>query len=121
MIASQAVGSLHQMQVFVSSTLQYQLAKLASCSLCSSNFDITQSLFDKTPSLEASGYFKSFLAAFDVKQFIDIDKIKTNYGCRNCLLVFTQQIIAYLQKKHFLIVENGKILPTPLGKAAFAS
>jgi hypothetical protein len=31
------------------------------------------------------------------------------------------QVIAYLQKKHFLIIENGKILPTPLGKAAFAS
>jgi DNA polymerase theta len=26
-----------------------------------------------------------------------------------------------LQKQHFLIVEGGKILPTPLGKAAFSS
>jgi len=29
--------------------------------------------------------------------------------------------MAYLQNKHFLIIENHKILPTPLGKAAFAS
>ena len=29
--------------------------------------------------------------------------------------------MAYLKSKHFLIIENGKILPTPLGKAAFAS
>lgn len=29
--------------------------------------------------------------------------------------------MAYLQKKHFIIIENSKILPTPLGKAAFAS
>lgn len=30
-------------------------------------------------------------------------------------------MLAYLQSKHFLKVEKGKIIPTPLGKAAFAS
>jgi len=34
---------------------------------------------------------------------------------------FTKHVIAYLEKKHFLIIEGIKILPTPLGKAAFAS
>lgn len=30
-------------------------------------------------------------------------------------------MIAYLKHKHFLVIEIGKILPTALGKAAFAS
>jgi len=37
------------------------------------------------------------------------------------LLAFSLDVMAYLQKKHFIIIENQKILPTPLGKAAFAS
>ena len=39
----------------------------------------------------------------------------------NCILNFTKKLVAYLQKQHFLIVEHGRVLPTPLGKAAFAS
>jgi hypothetical protein len=34
---------------------------------------------------------------------------------------FTKQVIGYLRKFNFLIIENNKILPTQLGKAAFAS
>ena len=30
-------------------------------------------------------------------------------------------MVAYLEKQHFLIIEGEKIIPTPLGKAAFAS
>lgn len=37
------------------------------------------------------------------------------------MMEFVKQTIAYLQKKHFLIIQGDKILPTPLGKAAFAS
>ena len=44
-----------------------------------------------------------------------------NYKCANCILDFAKNIVAYLQTQRFLIVENDKILPTPLGKAAFAS
>lgn len=46
-----------------------------------------------------------------------------NYGCKNCILEFAKQVIAYLREKHFLVVQDGQggILPTPLGKAAFAS
>jgi hypothetical protein len=46
---------------------------------------------------------------------------KTCYTCVNCILEFTKKLVAYLQKQNFLIVEGGRILPTPLGKAAFAS
>lgn len=44
--------------------------------------------------------------------------------CRNCLLEFTKQIVAYLKKFSFLVYkpeDRGKIAATQLGKAAFAS
>ena len=44
-----------------------------------------------------------------------------DYKCANCILEFAKYIVAYLERQHFLIIENEKILPTPLGKAAFAS
>lgn len=47
--------------------------------------------------------------------------MKTNYSCKTCIYLFSLDVMAYLKTKHFLIIENGKILPTPLGKAAFAS
>ena len=54
---------------------------------------------------------------------VDFTAHGVNYGCRNCILEFAKQVIAYLREKHFLVVQAGHdgILPTPLGKAAFAS
>jgi hypothetical protein len=46
---------------------------------------------------------------------------RTCYTCVNCILEFTKKLVAYLQRQHFLIIEHGRILPTPLGKAAFTS
>ena len=46
---------------------------------------------------------------------------RIDYKCSNCILEFAKNVIAYLSNKHFLIIDGEKILPTPLGKAAFAS
>jgi len=69
----------------------------------------------------SSGTSGSTSQTGEIKKFIDLEKIPTNYSCKTCLLAFSIDVMAYLQKKHFLIIENSKILPTPLGKAAFAS
>lgn len=50
-----------------------------------------------------------------------IQDYRIDYKCANCIMEFAKHVIAYLEKKHFLIIEGSKILPTPLGKAAFAS
>jgi hypothetical protein len=120
-VASQAVGSLFELGIFVKSTLKYELANLNKCHLCSSGFSHTHSLFEKQPTDNSRLYFLDFINKFEVKKFIDLEKIPTNYSCKTCLLAFSLDVMAYLQKKHFLIIENAKILPTPLGKAAFAS
>ncbi len=77
----------------------------------------TMQLFESDNSIE----FTNYLQRFDIKKFINLDKLKTNYNCKTCLHAFSIDVLAYLRLKHFLIIENGKILPTPLGKAAFAS
>ena len=46
---------------------------------------------------------------------------RIDYKCSNCIFEFAKHVVAYLHKKNFLIIEGNKILPTPLGKAAFAS
>ena len=64
---------------------------------------------------------QDYLKAFDPKKFIDFNQMRTNYQCRSCIHLFSTDVLAYLQSKHFLKVEFGRIIPTPLGKAAFAS
>ena len=57
-----------------------------------------------------------------VDHLLEIKKdYRIEYQCANCILEFTKHVIAYLYKKNFLIIDEDKILPTPLGKAAFAS
>ena len=46
---------------------------------------------------------------------------RVDYKCSNCILEFAKHVIAYLSHKHFLVIDKDSILPTPLGKAAFAS
>ena len=115
------MGSLFELGIFVKSTLKYELADLSKCQLCSSGCSQTHSLFEKEPSDSSRLHFLDFINKFEIKKFIDLEKIPTNYSCKTCLLAFSLDVMAYLQKKHFLIIENSKILPTPLGKAAFAS
>lgn len=46
-----------------------------------------------------------------------------NYQCKSCILKFAKQVIQYLEYKHFLTIDDvrDRVLPTPLGKATFAS
>ena len=60
-----------------------------------------------------------YLAQFDVKKFCQMENL--NYACRSCLQAFSLDVMVYLRQKHFLIINTKAILPTPLGKAAFAS
>lgn len=45
-VASQAVGSLYELGIFIKCTLKYELATLMKCMLCSSGYHQTQSLFE---------------------------------------------------------------------------
>jgi hypothetical protein len=43
---------------------------------------------------------------------IFIEDSSQDEECRNCMKEFTKQVIGYLRKFNFLIIENNKILPT---------
>ena len=148
-IASQAVNSIAQVGTFIHSTLLFALASVEKCSICLLSASLNQSMFAPTLSADAPAeeglLFSSFIEKFNLKMFVNSNLAKSpesskpdtlrsseyqidfsehgvNYSCKNCILEFTKQVIGYLRAKHFLVIDpkNG-ILPTPLGKAAFAS
>ena len=111
-VASQAVQSLSELSTFIESTLIFQLTKQDKCGGCENSQSSVQKMFK-------SNQIGDYLAQFDVKKFCEMENL--NYECRSCLQAFSLDVMAYLRQKHFLIINTKAILPTPLGKAAFAS
>lgn len=85
---------------------------IANFALLHQKMDQTNSLSQDGRDVEDEDTLQRLEASYD---------FKIDYKCSNCILEFAKNVIAYLNNKHFLIIDSGKIVPTPLGKAAFAS
>jgi len=95
-IASQVVGSLPQIAIFIKSTLVYELAELEKCAKCHDDWIHNQVLFGEarvadTEKEEKKSPLEDFVSSFDIAKFVDsqngtsISDDSTNYSCKNCI------------------------------------
>ena len=119
-ISSGSISTFKDLKCYLSNTLKYTLCSIDSCSSCYKSQECNQALFVESPGQETYLKFEKFLDDFQLQQF---KATISRDDCRNCLFDFVKMVIAYLRKFNFLIVDtvSVNVMPTQLGKAAFAS
>eukprot|EP00347_Sterkiella_histriomuscorum_P009329 403341625 len=125
-IASNVVTSFKHIRIFIQSTLKYTLCQKMRCNSCTQTYFQNEILFgviqisDEAQLQKVQNQYNLYLETFRLEQFKD--EIQDD-DCKNCMLEFSKQVVAYLSKFKFLTFNpaEGTILPTQLGKAAFAS
>ncbi|CDW81021.1 dna polymerase theta [Stylonychia lemnae] len=125
-IASNVVQSFVQIRIFVESTLKNTLCKKVWCNGCIDQFQMNEILFGARDTDDFEEKHRIYNQYDLYLQNFCLQRFKTEIqddDCRNCLLEFAKQVVAYLNKFKFLTYNNedGSVLPTLLGKAAFAS
>ena len=101
-IASGSISSFQDLSSFIKSTLKYTLCEKQECHLCKGS---TQ-LFEPETSDHT---FELYLQNFELEKFREVI---LDDNCRGCIYEFTKQVIAYLKKFNFLVVEGPKVMPT---------
>ena len=122
-VSSGLVLHLSELKQFLEQTLRWFLCTSDYCHRCNYSYSENLLLFDKTkkPFKDAPELMNLWIY-LNTHNTLEYDDTQLNEQCRNCLLQYSKQVIGYLLCMKLLIFNNLqlKIIPTPIGKGAFA-
>lgn len=120
-ISSGLVTHLSELKDFLTQTLRHFLCTLDCCDRCTFSYTSNLLLFykdNKPPPCELT----KFWLYLNSNNTLECNEEQYTESCRNCLLQYAKQVVGYLLCMKLIAYNSSelRIIPTPIGKGAFA-